>query len=298
VIHLAAEVGIGQSMYEITRYVAANAGGTALLWEILSRDPGLVERVIVASSMSIYGEGAYLCAEHGTVFPPARSDAQLRAQEWELACPECGRRATPVATSESKLPAPASTYAITKRDQEELSLVLGRAYAIPTVALRFFNVYGSRQALSNPYTGALANLSARLLTGRAPIIYEDGRQTRDLVHVSDVVQALVLALETPRGDYRAFNVGTGTATSIGELAAAVSRELGVEIEPERQGHFRSGDIRHCYADISALCETFGYLPRVALEAGIREWLNWARTEMVEDRVEQAQAELLARNLII
>lgn len=297
VVHLAAEVGVGQSMYEIVRYVDANTHGTALLWQLLSREKHSVQRVVVASSMSVYGEGAYTCPQHGSVAPPPRAESQLLAHAWELHCPQCGQILSAIPTSEGKSLAPTSTYAITKRDQEELSLTLGRAYDVPTVALRFFNVYGSRQALSNPYTGALAMFGAQLMNGHAPLIYEDGKQTRDFIHVRDVALAVTLALEVQRGEYQAYNVGTGQPRSIYSVAQSLARALDVAIEPQVTGQFRRGDIRHCFADISRMRAVFGFEPAVEFDQGVREWLAWARAEGAQDRVEQAHAELAARALI-
>ena len=297
VIHLAAEVGVGQSMYEITRYVDVNTRGTALLWQRLAQARARVAKVVVASSMSIYGEGAYQCPHHGRVAPPPRSEAQLRARAWELYCPQCATLLTPLATPEAKPLAPTSTYAITKRDQEELSLVLGRAYAIPTVALRFFNVYGSRQALSNPYTGAIAIFGARLKNGQAPLVYEDGAQLRDFIHVSDIARALILALESDAGDGQAFNVGTGQPRSIYQVAETLARVMAVELTPQVTRQFRAGDIRHCFADMTRLHATYGFTARCAFDDGVREWWAWAERELADDRVAQANAELAARQLI-
>lgn len=297
VIHLAAEVGVGQSMYEITRYVDANIRGTALMWQQLSRARARVAKVVVASSMSIYGEGICVCPQHGRVAPPPRGETQLRARDWELHCPQCHVELAPQATPEDKALAPTSTYAITKRDQEELSLVLGRAYALPTVALRFFNVYGSRQALSNPYTGAIAIFGARLKNGHAPLVYEDGKQLRDFIHVSDIARAVIMALEKDAGDGQAFNVGTGEPRSIFQVAASLARVMGVTLAPQVTQQFRTGDIRHCYADITRLRTTYGFAPTCAFDDGIREWWAWAEGELADDRVLQAHTELVARQLL-
>lgn len=297
VIHLAAEVGVGQSMYEITRYVDANTGGTALLWQILARDRLRVSKIVVASSMSLYGEGAYVCAQHGTVFPPPRSHAQLCARDWELHCPLCDSLLAPRPTAEDKPLAPTSTYAITKRDQEELSLTLGRAYNLPVVALRFFNVYGSRQSLSNPYTGALALFGAQLKNQQAPLVYEDGLQTRDFIHVSDIVRALLLALESPAGDGKAFNVGTGEPRTILQVTETLAQVSGIALTPRLTGQFRAGDIRHCGADISNLRAAYGFEPQCAFADGVREWWDWAQREDAVDRVADAQRELVARRLV-
>ncbi len=297
VIHLAAEVGVGQSMYEITRYADVNTRGTAQLWQSITRSRAQIGKVIVASSMSIYGEGAYACAQHGRVFPPPRSEAQLRARIWELRCPQCETMLTPLPTAEDKPLAPASTYAITKRDQEEFSLVLGRAYAIPTVALRFFNVYGSHQALSNPYTGAIAIFGARLKNGHAPLVYEDGNQIRDFIHVGDIVRAILLALENANGDGQAFNVGTGQPRTIYEVAQTLAQVTGAAIAPNVIQQFRAGDIRHCYADMTRLRATYGFEPQCAFRDGVSEWWAWAERELANDGARQANDELAARRLV-
>ena len=297
VYHKAAEVGVGQSMYEIRRYVAANDMGTAVLLESLVNNRGRVRKVVVASSMSIYGEGAYACTNCGVVHPRVRPTAQLGDRRWEVECPRCGGELRPAPTGEEKPLFPTSVYAVTKQDQEQFCLTVGRAYNIPTVALRYFNVYGTRQALSNPYTGVCAIFSSRLLNDRAPLIFEDGEQTRDFVHVSDIVRANLLALETDRADYQAVNVGTGRPISVREIALMLARGLGKEIEPEVNGKYREGDIRHCVADISLARATLGYEPRVTLEDGIPELLGWVREQKAADQVAQATADLESRQLV-
>ena len=297
VFHEAAEVGVGQSMYEIERYVRANDLGTAVVLEaVLARRPQ-IRKLVVASSMSIYGEGAYTCADHGSVAPQLRSTEQLRDRRWEVACPKCGKDLSPAPTTEEKPLFPTSVYAVTKQDQEQFCLAVGRSYGIPTVALRYFNVYGTRQALSNPYTGVCAIFSARLLNGNRPLIFEDGEQTRDFVHVSDIVQANLLALETNRADYEALNVGTGRPTSVRTVCELLAKGLDLDIEPEIVGKYREGDIRHCVADISKAKSLLGYQPRVSLEQGIPELLSWVRAQAAQDQVENATAELESRQLV-
>ena len=297
VFHQAAEVGVGQSMYEIDRYVRANDLGTAVLLENLLKRQSNIRKLIVASSMSIYGEGAYSCENCGVVYPHLREEEQLLERRWEMECPNCKRLVAPAATREDKPLFPTSVYAITKQDQEQFCLVLGRAYGIPTVALRYFNVYGPRQALSNPYTGVCAIFSARLLNDQRPLIFEDGEQARDFVHVSDIVQANLLALETDQADYLPVNIGTGIATSIHQIAGLLSEGLGKHIEPEIVGKYRKGDIRHCFADISRARTLLGYEPRVMLKDGIPELLSWVRDQTPSDRVVKATAELESRQLV-
>jgi dTDP-L-rhamnose 4-epimerase len=299
VYHEAAAVGVGQSMYEIERYVRVNTLGAATLLDLLvtHRAEFPVRKLIVASSMSIYGEGAYRCEACGTIYPRLRGDEQLDAHEWEMRCPNGHGTAAPLGTDEEKPLFPTSIYAITKRDHEEMCLVTGRAYNIPTVALRYFNVYGPRQALTNPYTGVCAIFSSSLLNDQAPTVFEDGEQTRDFVHVSDIVQANLLALESSRADYQAINVGTGMPTSVGEVARLLARGLGKDIQPHIVGRYRAGDIRHCVADISRAQNLLGYQPRVSLQAGIPELLEWVRCQRASTNVGAATAELAARQLI-
>lgn len=297
VYHKAAEVGVGQSMYEIERYVRTNDLGTSVLLEAVVKKRDAIRKLIVASSMSIYGEGAYTCAQCGVVYPPIRPTAQLTARRWELECPRCGATLAPALTGEDKPLVPTSVYAVTKQDQEQFCLVVGRAYNIPSVALRYFNVYGTRQALSNPYTGVCAIFSSRLLNDQPPLVYEDGEQTRDFVHVSDIVRANLLALETDRADYMAVNIGTGTPVSINEIARLVAEGLGKQIEPEVIGKYREGDIRHCVADISRARNLLGYEPRVALKDGVAEVLAWVREQKASDYVARAATELESRQLV-
>jgi dTDP-L-rhamnose 4-epimerase len=296
VFHEAAEVGVGQSMYEIVRYVRANTLGTAVLLELLATGEYPIEKLIVASSMSIYGEGAYECPSCGPIFPELRATERLMERKWEMACPHCGEIATPLPTGEDKPLLPTSIYAISKRDQEEMCLAIGRAYDIPTVALRYFNVYGPRQALSNPYTGVAAIFSSRLLNGNPPLIFEDGLQSRDFVHVSDIVQANLLAMENGDADYGVFNVGTGRQLTVLDVAHALSGALGLEIEPEIVGKFREGDIRHCYSDISKARRVLGYQPKVLFEDGISDLVQWVRAQESTDLVGTATQELEIRGL--
>jgi len=297
VYHLAAEVGVAQSMYEMKRYVAANSLGTATLLTALSERRSNIRKLVVASSMSVYGEGAGSCERCGLVFPDVRPTAQLMARDWDVRCPTCSTPVSPAGTPESGPLCPTSVYAVTKQDQEQLALIAGRAYEIPTIALRFFTTYGTRQALSNPYTGSAAIFSARLMNDQPPLIFEDGHQSRDFVHVSDIVQALLLALESDRASFHAINIGTGANTTVLQLAALLARGLGKSIEPEVVGRYREGDIRHCGADISQARELLGYEPRTSLQHGIGELLEWVRGEEAADGLEGAQSELESRRLI-
>jgi dTDP-L-rhamnose 4-epimerase len=297
VFHEAAEVGVGQSMYEIDRYVRANDLGTGILLQNLIAFKDRIKKLVVASSMSIYGEGAYSCAACGPVYPQLRPLSQLLDRRWEMECPSCGAPLKPAPTREDKPLFPTSIYAITKQDQEQFCLVIGRAYGIPTVALRYFNAYGPRQALSNPYTGVCAIFSARLQNDQRPLIFEDGEQTRDFVHVSDIVQANLRALETSGADYQVVNIGTGVPTSVKQISRLLAEGLGKNLEPEVVAKYREGDIRHCVADISRARTQLGYSPRVPLAEGLPELLKWVREETPEDRVSKATAELETRQLV-
>ncbi len=296
IYHEAAEVGVGQSMYEIVRYVKANDLGTAVLLEEVIKRPGQFKKLVVASSMSIYGEGAYQDPSNGEIVnPELRSDDQLSAHEWEFK--RNGVELIPIGTPETKPLFPTSVYAVSKQDQEQYCLAVGRAYKLPTVALRYFNVYGTRQALSNPYTGVCAIFSSRLMNNERPVIFEDGGQTRDFVHVSDIVQANLLALESDAANYQAINVGTGRAISVGEVSQILAAGLGKDIEPEYVGKYREGDIRHCVADISKARKMLGYEPKVTLEQGMSELLDWVREQRPDDKVSAATNELVSKGLV-
>jgi dTDP-L-rhamnose 4-epimerase len=295
VLHLAASVGVGQSMYQIAAYTAVNDLGTAVLMEALARRP--VARLICASSMSIYGEGLTRNQNGELVAPRERSSEQLRRGDWELQDAD-GVPLVPLPTPESKQPSLSSVYALNKYMQERLCLIIGKAYDIPTVALRFFNVYGPRQALSNPYTGVLAIFAARLLNGKPPLVFEDGRQRRDFVHVLDVAHACKLALETNRGIGQAFNVGSGESRTIVSIAAELARIMDrPHITPHITGKYRAGDIRHCFADIRRSAAELGFSPRVPFAEGLEELSQWLASQVAEDRVDRATAELETRGLV-
>jgi dTDP-L-rhamnose 4-epimerase len=299
IVHLAAMVGVGQSMYQVRRYTDVNVMGMATLLEaIANQRPALrLRKLVVASSMSIYGEGAYACAACGRVAPRLRPTEQLALAHWEVRCPTCGAPLQPVPTDEDKPLYPTSIYAINKRDHEEMALAFGHAYALPAVALRFFNIYGSRQALSNPYTGVAAIFSGRMLGGAAPLVYEDGHQQRDFVHVSDIVQACCLSIASGAADYQVFNVGTGRATSVLQVGEAIARELGWSGGFEIAARFRAGDIRHCFADISKIQRLLGYQPRVTFEDGVRELVAWVGQQQAAAPAGDAHGQLEAHGLV-
>lgn len=297
VLHLAAAVGLGQSMYQPHHFCDVNVGGTALLLDLLANQPHSVKRLVVASSMSLYGESAYLCAKCGPRFPTDRSEVQLAAQEWEHRCGTCGELLRPVGTPESKPFHATTIYALTKQMQEELVLVFSAAYRIPAIALRYFNVYGPRQSLSNPYTGVAAIFLSRLRNRNAPLYFEDGGQSRDFIHVRDVARANVMALESTLAGQRVYNVGTGRAATVAEIAGLLGAALGVSIAPQIMHKFRTGDIRHCTADASRIADELGFRAEIELADGIRELVEWSCAEMPVDRVEQSLSELEARNLV-
>jgi dTDP-L-rhamnose 4-epimerase len=296
IVHHAAEVGVGQSMYQISRYVDGNTGGTGVLLELIANERHQVERIVVASSMSVYGEGAYRCEQHGVVHPRPRGDLQLGARDWEMRCPECTERVAPVPTPESKPLHPASIYAISKLDQELMCLAVGRAYDIGVVALRYFNTYGPRQALSNPYTGVAAIFSSRLMNGQPALVFEDGAQLRDFIHVHDVARATVLALGSRGAVGEAINIGTGRPVSVLGVAEVLARHIGVEIPARLSATSRSGDIRHCWADATKARALLGFEPEVNFDEGMRELVAWVREQEADDHSEAAHAELRLRGL--
>jgi dTDP-L-rhamnose 4-epimerase len=284
-------------MYDIARYTDVNTNGAAVLLQAIVNSHQRPRKLIVASSMSIYGEGAYECPQHGPVYPKLREEVQLAAHDWELYCPTagCKEHVIPRSTGEDKTLYPTSIYAINKRDHEEMFLAVGCSYNIPTVALRYFNVYGARQALSNPYTGVAAIFSSRLLNGNPPVIFEDGCQSRDFTHVSDIVQANLIAMHCMQADGGVYNVGTGRALTVLDMATALAGYMHMDCQPEIAEKFRAGDIRHCFADIRRI-QSLGYRPRVQFEEGIAELVEWVSSQQPADHFEQAHRELASRGL--
>lgn len=296
VFHQAAAVGVGQSMYEIANYMGANTQGTANLLQAILDSKLQLEKLIVASSMSIYGEGKYHCAEHGEVAPPSRPLEQLKRKEWEVLCPVCRAELAAVSTDESKSLQCTSIYALSKKDQEEMCLLFGRTYGLPVVALRYFNIYGTRQALSNPYTGVAAIFAARLLNRRSPMVFEDGEQQRDFVSVHDIIRANLLALACEEANGLAINVGSGSPISVAQVAAELGKALGIAVVTEITGKYRAGDIRHCFADISLARRVLGYEPQYRFASGIGELVEWLRLQSAIDRVSDATQQLAAYGL--
>jgi dTDP-L-rhamnose 4-epimerase len=297
IFHLAAAVGVGQSMYQIADYTAANNLGTANLFQAILDTRAMPEKIVVASSMSIYGEGKYACRECGEVAPPARPLKQLQAKRWEAVCPNCVETLVPVPTREDKPLQCTSIYALSKKDQEEMTLLFGRTYGVPAVALRYFNIYGPRQSLSNPYTGVAAIFASRLLNGKAPIIFEDGQQMRDFVSVHDIVRANLLAMEKSGADGKAINIGSGNPVAVREVAQELGRALGMRVPVDLTGKYRAGDVRHCFADITSAAQLLGYSPRTGFEQGMDELAAWLASQQADDKVDLALEQLNVHGLV-
>lgn len=297
VFHEAAVVGVGQSMYKVNYYVENNIGGTANLLETLVNKENSVKKLLIAASMSSYGEGEYECDNCEKVFPKLRESAQLKEKKWEVECPNCKRELKPVPTTEEKPLDSNSIYAISKKTQEEMAINIGRTYSIPTVALRYFNVYGTRQSLNNPYTGVMAIFLNLIKNRKTPVIFEDGLQTRDFVSVHDIVQANILAMKSKNADYESFNVGTGKPTSIKEVAEILIKATGSKLSPEIIYRPRKGDIRHCFADISKISSMLGFKLEHSIEKGVEEIIEWSKKVKVNDAFKKAEKELISHNLI-
>jgi dTDP-L-rhamnose 4-epimerase len=298
VIHDAAMVGVGQSQYQIHRYVNVNTTGTANLLDLIVNEKLPVQRILMASSMSIYGEGLYKRPSDGKLVSPfLRPDAQLEREEFEMHDEETGEKVTPVPTPESKPLYCTSVYALSKKDQEEYSLVVGRTHRIPVVACRFFNVYGTRQSLSNPYTGVAAIFSSRIKNSNPPLIYEDGLQSRDFVNVRDLVEAKWFLLNNEKANLDFYNICTGRSTSVLEIAKLLAKLMGKpEVEPKVVRKFRSGDIRHCFGNPGKLA-ALGWKARISLEDGMRELVKWSEGVEAVDKSEQAHRELVERGMV-
>lgn len=296
VFHLAAAVGVGQSMYEIEHYVKVNSLGTAILLDYLANKKHTVKKIIVAASMSSYGEGEYHCLSCGRVRPPLRSESQLKRRDWEVHCPFCNTVLKAIPTNEDAKQFANSIYAIGKKDQEEMVLNIGLAYSIPAVALRYFNVYGSRQSLSNPYNGVAAIFISRIKNGKPPIINEDGLQTRDFVHVRDVTAANILALEKESANYKVYNVGTGVPITIKDVAGTIALLLKSKVRADITYKVRKLDVRHCFADISRISKDTGWKPTVKFSEGLLDVIEWGKGEKAVDRMEYALKQLQKRGL--
>lgn len=297
IFHQAAAVGVGQSQYQIKHYIEVNTQGTANLLDILVNEKKSIKKLIVASSMSCYGEGKYQISKTKSVRPPLRSEKQMEQKKWELFDQKTKKELKSIGVSEEDEFRCSSIYAQSKRDQEEMCLNIGQTYNIPTVALRYFNVYGPRQSLSNPYTGVAAIFLSRLKSNKPPIVYEDGLQSRDFVSVHDIVQANILAMEKDEANFQSFNVGTGKKVTILDVANTLSKLLNKNIKPEITHQFRKGDIRHCFSDITKIKNELGYNPKVSFENGMKELIIWSDSAAYQDKFDQVQEELKSKGLV-
>jgi dTDP-L-rhamnose 4-epimerase len=303
VVHLAAETGTGQSMYRIGDYTSTNVLGTALLLDVLANDRHDVRKLVLASSRSVYGEGAYRCVHCGLVYPPMRSLPSLLANQWEPSCPLCSGAIDPVATPETCATSPASVYAATKLAQEDLLRVVGNALGIPFLIFRLQNVYGEGQSLNNPYTGILSIFSNRIRQGKEIVLFEDGQESRDFVHVSDVAEAMALGLESDNGDGLTMNVGSGVQVTVETIARGLMSQFrGSSVPVMVSGQYRLGDIRHNYADITAIRRLLAFVPKVSLEEGVARFVGWVKAQRVvqngaEDGLDRANKELIERGLM-
>ena len=299
VIHAAAAVGVAQSLYRVEHYVDVNVRGTATLLECLAERKQPLRKLVIPTSMTGYGEGMYRRPSDGELLRvQIRTEEQIQRGGWEPVCPETHEPLEAVPTSEDAELFARNVYALTKRYQEELALSLGAVYDFPVVCLRLFNVYGPRQSLSNPYTGVLAIFLSRLLAGQSPVVYEDGRQSRDFISVHDVVAAFMAAIERPEAAGVVMNIGSGTPRSIGEVARTLATLVNVpDMEPTITGQFRQGDVRHCTADLSRARQLLGFTPQVSWEDGLIELAQWCRDASTQDHFAQADKELRQRGLV-
>jgi len=297
IFHLAAAVGVGQSNYEVKKFSDTNLGGLANLLDILVNTKHKVKKIITNSSMTGLGEGNYECNKCGFVRPSLRTEEQLQQADWQIKCPKCRGKINSVATPEDANEYPNSIYAITKKTQQDMLMLFGKIYKVPTIALRCFNVYGPRQSLSNPYTGVTAIFISRIKNNQKAVVYEDGLQSRDFISVHDVVDALILSLEGNRADYSVINMGSGHPTSIKEIAETISRLLGKPGMVKISQDYRLNDIRHCFADITKAQKLLGWTPKVTLEEGFKELIEWSEGEKAIDNFSSAEKELKIKGLL-
>lgn len=297
VVHLAAETGTGQSMYEIQKYNNVNIMGTAILWDILANNSHSIKKVVVASSRAIYGEGKYKCPTHGIVYPQARIENDMVKGDFNIKCPICQSNAELLATTEDSKIHPTSIYGFTKQAQEEMSMIAGKSLNIPVVAYRYQNVYGPGQSLSNPYTGILSIFSTRIRNGNGIKIFEDGEESRDFVYIDDVVDATILGIEKDEANFNSFNVGTGQRTSVVEVANTLIEKLNSKVDIEITGNFRIGDIRDNVADISKAKSLLGFEPKFTFRDGMEQFVNWVKLQDVQaDSYDKSISELKEKGL--
>jgi dTDP-L-rhamnose 4-epimerase len=299
IFHLAAMVGVSQSMYQIRKYTKHNILGIGNLMDLLVNTEHNVKKLIIASSNTIYGEGKYKCTDCGIVYPPLRSEKQLMKKNWDLHCSNCNAKIEPLFTDELTPFNPSSIYAFSKEAQERMAMMIGDTYGINTSVLRFFLVYGPRQSINNPYTDVCGIFASRAFSGKAPLVFEDGNQMRDFVHVSDICQGLTLAMKSERANDEIFNVGTGNPISINKVAEIICNKINPEIKPKITNTYRVGDIRHCIADISKIKSKLGYEPRMNFQDGIETFINWINHEDVDSpqKSKDVMKELEEKNLL-
>lgn len=297
VVHLAAETGTGQSMYEIEKYTDVNIKGTSIFLDILANEKHSVKKMIVASSRSIYGEGKYDCPKCGIVYPNERKDEDMKNGDFSVKCPYCGMDAKLLATDEDSKIHPSSIYGITKQVQEQMFLVMGKSLNIPAVAFRYQNVYGAGQSLSNPYTGILSIFSTRIKNGNDINIFEDGKESRDFVYVDDVVEATILGIEKDEANYEVFNVGLGESIDVNTVASTLTRAYNSSSKITISGNYRLGDIRDNYADLKKIKSKLGFEPKISFEEGIKRFTAWVNAqEVVEDKYEKSIEEMKEKGL--
>ncbi|MED3778590.1 NAD-dependent epimerase/dehydratase family protein [Geobacillus stearothermophilus] len=297
VVHLAAETGTGQSMYEIEKYTDVNIKGTSIFLDILANEKHSIKKIVVASSRAVYGEGKYRCPNDGIVYPTERKDVDMAKGDFDVKCPICGEKVEPMATDENSKIHPSSIYGITKQVQEQMCMVMGKSLRIPTVAFRYQNVYGPGQSLSNPYTGILSIFSTRIKNGSDVIIFEDGKESRDFVYIDDVVNATILGIEKDEANYEVFNVGFGQKVDVLTVAKALVKEYKSSSKIIISGNYRLGDIRNNYADLTKIREILGFEPKVSFEEGIRKFTEWVNTQEVkQDSYEKSIKEMRERGL--
>lgn len=297
VVHLAAETGTGQSMYEINKYIDVNIKGTSEFLDILTNEQHSVKKIVIASSRAIYGEGEYTCVDHGVVFPVERIDEDMSLGDYGVKCPICNKGVTLKGTRESSKKHPTSIYGFTKQAQEEMCMIVGKSLKIPVVAFRYQNVYGPGQSLKNPYTGILSIFSTRIKNNNDINIFEDGLESRDFVYIDDVVNATILGIEKEEANYETFNVGTGIATSVNDVARTLKEKYKSGVQINISGNYRLGDIRHNFADLEKINARLGYKPTVDFETGISKFVDWVETQEVEkDIYEKSVAEMKEKGL--
>ncbi|MFB3170431.1 SDR family NAD(P)-dependent oxidoreductase [Neobacillus sp. 179-C4.2 HS] len=297
VVHLAAETGTGQSMYEINKYIDVNVKGTSNLLDILTNEEHQVKKIVIAASRAIYGEGMYHCTEHGTVYPVERTEADMSKGDFEVKCPICNRNVEVMATTEETKIHPTSVYGITKQVQEQMCMVVGKSLNIPVVGYRYQNVYGPGQSLKNPYTGILSIFSTIIKNNNNINIFEDGLESRDFVFIDDIVDATILGIEKEEANFESFNVGTGVPTTVIEVANVLKEKYQSKTEIEISGNFRLGDIRHNFADLTKIQEKLGFTPKVSFEEGISKFVDWVnQQEVVEDRYQKSIEEMKKKGL--